>query len=66
VIGDLGCIRWRCWRILSGMKDHYWDHLQARWVHYVASEVPEQRDPAALPPAEVLSAAADETSFVVS
>ena len=48
------------------MKDHYWDHLQARWVHYVASEVPEQRDPAALAPAEVVSAAADETASVVS
>jgi hypothetical protein len=62
----LGCIGWPGWRILSGMEDHYWDHLQARWVHYVATEVPEQRDPAAQPPAEVVSAGADEPSAVVS
>jgi hypothetical protein len=48
------------------MEDHYWDHLQARWVHYVATEVPEQRDPAALAAAEMVSAAADEPSSVVS
>jgi hypothetical protein len=48
------------------MEDHYWDHLQARWVHYVATEVPEQRDPVTQPPAEMVPAAADEPSSVIS
>ena len=32
---------------MSGMQDHYWDHREARWVHFAPPvEVPEPRDAA--------------------
>ena len=42
---------------MSVMQDHYWDHQQARWVHYVpTATVPEPRDAAEEPVAQAAEA----------